>query len=276
MTQLPETELMFREMEKELIGKRIKEVWVAAQTYLVEPSTMKAFVAGLQGAKIEAMARKGTGVCFTLDTDQTLVIVPGLRARMVKLSASAPVTASVRMTMSFSTGGSFHYSDMNEDGALYLLATDEVDTLPIFTDLGMDPLAEPIPWPTFSAELEARKSPLIDVLVDPTFIVGIGEIYANEILFRAGLHPLRQSDALSNQEVRRLHRSVLELISDAMKVGGLDVAVPGDPDAYLPLDECEIIEVYGRAGQPDTRSRALIERFETESGLIAFASRVQS
>ncbi|WP_336250143.1 Fpg/Nei family DNA glycosylase [Stomatohabitans albus] len=276
MTQLPEAELIFREMEKELAGKRIKDVWVAGAKFVREPSTMKAFVAGIQGAKIGEVTRRGTAILIELDGDRVLVILPGDRARMVRHTANAKATETVRLTMSFSTGGSVHYSDLNSDGQFLLIDTERLDAIPEFQNLGLDPLDEPIPWPVFSADLEARKRPLLEVLVDTSFIVGIGEIYANEVLFRAGLHPLRMSDTLSNQEVRRLHRSVLELVNDAIKAGGIDVLVEGDPDAFLPFDELELIEVYGRAGQPDTRSRATIERFELEGGLTAFASSAQS
>lgn len=276
MTQLPEAELIFREMEKELAGKRIKDVWVSGAKFVRGPSTIKAFVAGIQGAKIGEMTRRGTSILIELDNDRVLIIMPGSRARMVRHTASAKATKTVRMTMSFSTGGSVHYSDMDGDGQFYLLETEQVDSVAEFQNLGLDPLDEPIPWPVFSADLEARKRPLIEVLVDPSFVVGIGEIYANEILFRAGLHPLRMSDTLSNQEVRRLHRSVLELVNDAIKAGGVDVPVDGDPDAFMPFDELELIEIYGRAGQPDTRSRAIIERFELEGGITAFASSAQS
>lgn len=276
MTQLPETELIFREMEKELAGKRIKDVWVAGAKFIREPSTMKAFVAGLEGAKIGEVTRRGTSILLELENDRVLVIIPGSRARMVRQTASAKPTDTVRLTMSFSTGGSVHYSDMNGDGQFLLVETEQVDSIPEFHNLGLDPLDEPIPWPVFSADLEARKRPLIEVLVDRSFVVGIGEIYANEILFRAGLHPLRMSDSLSNQEVRRLHRSVLELVNDAIKAGGVDLPVDGEPDTFLPFDEIELIEVYGRAGQPDTRSRAIIERFDLDGGLTAFASSAQS
>ena len=276
MTQLPETELLFREMEKELAGKRIKDIWVSDASFVREPAALKSFIAGVEGAKIGEVSRRGTAILMELERDRMLVIIPGSRARMVRHTASAKPSNSVRFTMSFSTGGSVHYSDMNGDGKFLLVEMEQVDSVPEFQNLGLDPLDEPIPWPVFSADLEARKLPLIEVLVDSSFVVGIGEIYANEILFRAGLHPLRMSDSLSNQEVRRLHRSVLELVNDAIKAGGVDIPVEGQPDAYLPFDEIELIEVYGRAGQPDTRSRAIIERYDLNGGLTAFASSAQS
>ena len=136
----------------------------------------------------------------------------------------------------------------------------------------MDPLAEPIPWPVFSSALTDRKDLLKAVMVDDSFVVGLGNIYSDEILFEAGLAPARNSATLSSQEVRRLHRAILEVIYEAIKQGGTDKAPSETDKGFLPYDEVGHLKIYAREGQADARSRAIIEYGKIKKGLYAYHS----
>ncbi len=272
MTQLPEVEVLKRDLEKEIVGKKIKDVWLSPAELVKRHGTIKDFAATLAESKITAIDRRGLLLLFTLDSEQTLVVKPGARARLSKETANAERGEFTRMTMTFTTGGSLHYHDLEPDGELFVVDTDAVDGLDELQKLGMDPLAEAIPWPVFSQALTDRKDLLKVVMSDDSFVVGLGNIYSDEILFEAGLSPMRGSATLSSQEVRRLHRAILEVIYEAIKQGGVDKS-PGDGvDGFIPFDEVGHLKIYAREGRPDARSRAIIEFVKVRKGLYAYHS----
>ncbi|WP_108668237.1 DNA-formamidopyrimidine glycosylase family protein [Euzebya rosea] len=272
MTQLPEVEVIKRELEKELVGKKIKEVWLSPAELVKRHGTIKDFSASLVDNKITSVDRKGMCLLFELDNDTTLVVIPGSRARMTKETAKEARGDATRMVLTWTTGGSVHYHDLEADGDLFVVDTDTVDDLDDLAKLGMDPLAEPIPWPVFSSALTDRKDLLKAVMVDDSFVVGLGNIYSDEILFEAGLAPARNSATLSSQEVRRLHRAILEVIYEAIKQGGTDKAPSETDKGFLPYEEVDHLKIYAREGQADARSRATIEYGKIKKGLYAYHS----
>jgi formamidopyrimidine-DNA glycosylase len=135
------------------------------------------------------------------------------------------------------------------------------DALPDLAILGLDPLEQPVSWTTFGQLLAQTDAKLKTLLMDDTFIVGIGEVYADEILFDAGLRFDRSSRSLSTQEIRRLYRSLVETLHDAVKYRGTSLSddnyvdVFGEPGGYG-----EHLQVYGREGELSPRSRSPILR----------------
>lgn len=271
MTQLPEVEVLKRDLEKEVVGKKIKDVWLSPADLVKRHGTIKDFAATLADHKITDLQRFGRLLLFGLDDNKTLVVIPGQRTRMTKETATAERAEFTRMTMTFTTGGSLHYHDEEPDGELFVIDSDEVDSLDELQGLGMDPLAEPIPWPVFAQALSDRDDILKAVMRDDSFVVGLGDVYSDEILFEAGLAPDRGSATLSSQEVRRLHRSILEVIYEAIKQGGVD-QMPDEGDGFLPYEEVGHLKIYGREGQPDARSRSLIEYGKIRKGIYSYYS----
>lgn len=271
MTQLPEVEVLRRDLEKEVVGKKIKDVWLSPAELVRRHGTIKDFAATLSERKITALRRVGLVLLFELDENMTLVVICGRRARMTKETATAERAEFTRMTMTFTTGGSLHYHDLEPDGELFVIDSDQVADLKEIKGLGMDPLAEPIPWPVFAQVLVDRDDMLKVVMRDNSFVVGLGDVYSDEILFEAGLAPDRGSSTLSSQEVRRLHRAILEVVYEAIKQGGSDQA-PDSGNGFLPYDEVAHLKIYGREGLPDSRSRAIIQYDKIRKGLYSYHS----
>ena len=271
MTQLPEVEVLKRDLEKEIVGKKVKDVWLSPADLVKRHGTIKDFAATLSDCKIIDLERRGTLLTFGLDSEQTLVVIPGSRARITKETATADRASLTRMTVTFTTGGAMHYHDLEPDGELFVVDTDQIAELEELNGLGMDPLAEPIPWPVFAQALSDRDDMLKVVMRDDAFVVGLGDIYSDEILFEAGLAPSRRSSTLSSQEVRRLHRAILEVIYEAIKQGGTDQA-PEEGDEFIPYDEVDHLKIYAREGQPDARARSTIAYEEVVDGVGAYFS----
>jgi formamidopyrimidine-DNA glycosylase len=132
---------------------------------------------------------------------------------------------------------------------------------PEWAELGTDTVDEPISWTAFGRALLDRPERLKLLLMDPTFLVGLGRVYSDEILFHAGLRYNRTSDSLSTQEIRRLYRAVVEVVHDAVKYRGTTLEengyadLFGEPGAYQ-----DHLTVYGKAGEMSARARGEIVR----------------
>src|SRR5699024_7549193 len=148
-------------------------------------------------------------------------------------AAAASGDVSTQFIVTFTTGGAVHYSAPDKDGELAVVPTDEVGPDGQFSPGGIDPLADQFTWHAFSRQLISRQRGLKQLLVDEAFILGLGDLYADEILWAAGLAPTRESHSLSAQEVRRLYRATLEILYEAVKQGGTAEPEPDDdePDA---------------------------------------------
>lgn len=142
-----------------------------------------------------------------------------------------------------------------------VLAETIFQDLPELDRLGLDPIGELISWTDFAGRVFGRDALLKDLLCDNSFLVGIGDVYSDEILFAAGLRHERRTDSLSSQEVRRLYRAVVEVVHNAVKYRGTNLEdrpfldIFGTPGVYQ-----DHLAVYGRAGDLSPRSRAPILR----------------
>ena len=134
-----------------------------------------------------------------------------------------------------------------------------------------DPAGEMIPWTSFGSQVLARSMPLKDLLCDSSIVVGVGDVYSDEILFHAGLRHDRLSDSLSHQEVRRLHGALIQVVNDAIKYRGSDIEerpfrdLFGDPGVYG-----DHLAVYGRAGALSDRNRTQIQRIKYKGSWTYF------
>jgi len=261
--ELPEVEVLRRDLEREVVGRKVKSVEIKSMAALARYKNRKAFTSLLEGVKFSAVARKGLRLLITLDNEQTLAISVG-NGSLRKISGKEKNLPVAEMTITFVQGGSLIYV-MNGPGADFVVVpTEGIDTaLPEFEHLGFDPVEIPISWGLFGELLLRLPSNLKHFLTDQSIMAGIGELYADEILFNAGVRHDRRSETLSSQEVRRLYRAVVETLHDAIKYRGTSlpengyVDLFGKPGEYRP-------QVYGRDGQRSPRSRNFIQKVKFE------------
>ena len=154
---------------------------------------------------------------------------------------------------------------------------EELEALhPELAGLGLDPVEEPISWTTFGEMILRRDGKLKSVLMDPTFLVGIGPIYSDEILFHSGLRYDRNPSSLSAQEIRRLYRAVVETVHEAVKYGGTSlgpdgwVGLSGEPGEYQ-----QYITVYKRDGEMSPRARGPIVKARFGNGYTYYCEQTQ-
>jgi formamidopyrimidine-DNA glycosylase len=170
----------------------------------------------------------------------------------------------------FTTGGALHIVDPTKTGEVFVVEAPERDSVVELRPTGIDPLNDTFPWPAFNAQLKARNAPLKEVLVDETFIVGLGDLYSDEILWAAGLSGTRSSAGLSAQEVRRLYRAVQEVLHEAVKQGGSGESMEDEADEDE-AEYSEFVKVFDREGLPCARCRQPIELTQLDNGLQMYA-----
>ncbi len=264
MLELPEVEVLRKDLEKEVVGKRVKEAdvrngAVIRQFHRSRPDFQRL----LEGRKIEAVRRRGTVLFLDLDEDLTWILEPGPTSSVHRETMTEPPGPDTDVVVIFTTGGAIHVSDASEGESCHMgvVSTAEALAGAGVSEIALDLFEESPTWIEFGERLTAAAAPLKAFLMDPDQVLGIGTVYSDEALFEAGLAHTRMSNTLSTQEVRRLYRSIQEVLQAAIKQRGssLDDATPddafdeeGEPVGHL--------RVYGREGQPCPRCRRTIVR----------------
>jgi formamidopyrimidine-DNA glycosylase len=263
--ELPEVEVLRRDLEREVAGKKIKSIDVRdtknAMRAIRRHKRRKDLERLLKGAQITKADRRGKYLLLYLDNGRVLVVHLGMSGQLVKTRASAPLEKHTHVKIDFTVGGQLRFIDPRTFGEMFVSEVDELGRIRELQNLGLDPLEQAMPWQQFSQTLGERQAKLKGLLMDQKFICGIGNIYSDEILFGSGLRFDRRSDSLSSQEVRRLYRSIQEVLQDAIRYRGTSADdeqyrdLYGDAGSYQ-----DFLRVYQREGQPCRRCRTPIER----------------
>jgi formamidopyrimidine-DNA glycosylase len=270
--ELPDVEVLRKDLEKEIVGKRVKDVSVQS-TGIVRPfhRNRPELIKALEGRKIESVRRRGHTLFLDLDDEQTWIVDPGAAGQMFRETATAEAGSATHLTVSFTTGGAIHLAEAGDDPTARtgVVATEEATEAAGVNPDALDPLDDNPTWMEFGRFLAAASQPLKLLLTDPEHVVGIGPVYSDEILWEAGLRHDRGSDTLSTQEVRRLYRAMHEVIFAAMKQVGASLEETEVPD---PDDDevAEHLRVHGRDGLPCPRCRRPIVRTRIKKGVYSY------
>ena len=265
MPELPEVETIRRDLEREVVGKRIKTVEVSGMRSIRRHANKKHFISRLEGRKVTGVDRRGKYLLVRLEGGDYLVIHLGMSGQLIWSKAGKEERAKhTHVVVSFSTPGQLRFLDPRTFGELFVTAADDLDAaVPELAHLGFDPLEQVMSWTHFGELLHARKRKLKDLLMDQKFLAGIGNLYSDEILWAAGLRYDRSSDDLTSQEIRRLSRAMTEILHDAIKHRGSSLADEQYRDLYGKVGGFAAEHnVYDREGQPCRRCRSPIVRLK--------------
>ncbi|MFA5565731.1 MAG: DNA-formamidopyrimidine glycosylase family protein [Acidimicrobiia bacterium] len=248
MRELPEVESIRRGFEKEAASKKIKTAEIVGpMSFFRGHSSKKSLVDKLEGAKINSVARRGLTLIATLNNDHFMVIELGKQGLMVKATPREKVSEDTFLILSYTQGGQTRFADSSGKAVVSVLPEDAIAKhFPDLETIGLDPVEQPISWTAFGHLLTDKRSRLKQVLLDQTIVAGLGDVYVDEILFEAGLRPDRAPKSLTIQEIRRLYRSVVETLHDALKYRGTSLEGDDYVDFYgKPGDYGEHLKVFG-------------------------------
>jgi formamidopyrimidine-DNA glycosylase len=279
--ELPEVEVMRRDLERDVVGRRIRSSEVKssknAMRVIRRHAKRKDFTSRLDGRKIVKLERRGKYLLMTLDSGDVLVTHFGMSGQFQRGNGRVSLPAHTHVVLTFQQGGDLRFIDPRTFGEMFVTAGDELGKVKELQHLAIDPLDQVFTWPTFQYLLAERATKMKTLLMDQKFIAVLGNIYSDEVLFAAGLRYDRMSDTLSSQEVRRLYRAIQETLQEAIKARGTTL----DDEAYVDLfgkpgEYQAELKVYGRAGLPCRRCRTPIETVKIGGRTAYFCPQCQS
>ena len=240
MPELPEVETIKRELEKVVLGKKITDVIINNPKVIKEPENQE-FVKGLKNVTIKNVLRKGKLLILDLSSGKSLAIHLKLTGQLIYPGD----VKQARISFKLSDGKFLDFRDQRLLGELRIVS--DWQNLKFIKELGPEPFD--ISPEQFKEMLKNRKTKIKPLLMDQTFICGIGNLYAAEALFRAKIHPQRPAASLSDKEKEDLFREIKDTLSEAIKYKGSSV------DQYVRLsgqagDYTQHHRVYDREGKP--------------------------
>ncbi len=250
MPELPEVETVRRGLDRHVTGRRVVDVEVG-RLRTVRRTSAEALAAGLRGATITGVERRGKYLLARLDTGETLMIHLRMSGRVLLSPPGAPRPAHTHVVLHLDSGQELWFVDPRTFGEMVVFDPAEVAVeLPELHHLGRDPVTDGLTRGELSRMLAGRHRQLKALLLDQHVVAGIGNIYCDEILHRARLRPDRPASSVTPAEITRLHRSIHAVLGAAIAAGGSTLSdtqyvdVMGDGGTFQ-LDH----RVYDRAGQ---------------------------
>lgn len=277
MPELPEVETIRRGLDREAVGKRIKTVEVTGMRSIRRHPNKKHFITKLEGAKINGVERRGKYLLLKLDTGDLLVVHLGMSGQLLRAQNRDPIAKHTHVVITFTQHGQLRFCDPRTFGEVFVTTPDELtNEVPELADLGPDPVEQPMSWTAFGERLLSRHTKLKPLMMDQRFIAGLGNIYTDEILFAAGLRYDRSSETLTTQEMRRLYRSLVEVLHEAIKHRGSTLSDQQYVDVYGKAGDYQLEhKVYDREGMPCRRCRGTIVRVKSNSRSTFFCDDCQ-
>jgi formamidopyrimidine-DNA glycosylase len=254
--ELPEVETIARDLAPCLIGRTLKNPRLFKSNGLREVSTRK-LLGTLRGATVHDVSRRAKHVVFLLDSGFRLVIQPRMTGTL-SIAAGRPSAEERKyrvLQANIGEGKRFVYRDVRRLGTIWLL--DERAWLSYTGRIGPEPLHESFGVREFEKQLKGTRTEIKKALMDQRRIAGVGNIYANEALFRAGIDPSRRTDRLSHAELAKLLREVRGVLDEAIDAKGTTLrdyrTGTGDAGSFQGT-----LQVYGRGGSPCVRCGATL------------------
>lgn len=274
MAELPELEILRMNLDKDLNGRKVKSVEVAVPAVVKRNTNKAKFAARLDGAKFGGTTRKGSYLITSMDTGDVLVFHLGDRGLLLRTQNRDAVAKATVVTITFSQHGQLRVLDPTKKAEVFVATPEEVDG--IVGEVGFDLIAEPVSWTAFGERLLRRTGKLKSILMDPTFLVGIGPMYSDEVLFESGLRFDRDPKSLSTQEIRRLYRSMVEIVHDALKYNGSSLGDDGFVDLFGKAGTYQNeLAVFRREGEMSPRAREPIVKAKFGQGWTYYCEQTQ-
>jgi len=261
MPELPEVETVVRSLEKNLAGLIITSVNILMPKIIRYPKPEN-FVEQLVGRQIQKkLGRRGKYILIHLSGGLTLVIHLRMTGRLVYCEKDYPVEKHTHVIFHLDNGKQLRFSDIRQFGRMQLVPSAGIEALAGIKDLGPEPLDENFTREYLKKELRRRRTRIKPLLLDQEFIAGLGNIYADEALFRAKVHPERLAADLNAREVAALHKGIVEVISGGIEHRGTTFRDYVDGEGRSGSFQYHL-KVYNREGLPCSRCGSPITRIK--------------
>jgi formamidopyrimidine-DNA glycosylase len=248
MPELPEVETVRRTLEVLTIGKVMKEVSVSWPKMIKRPDEVEQFNDALKGQTIKEIGRRGKFLIIYTDV-YALVSHLRMEGKYGLFSSEDPVDKHTHVIFHFTDGTELRYKDVRKFGTMHLYEKGkEFETQPL-ADLGPEPFSEDFTVEWLSGKLKKTNRKIKPALLDQKILVGLGNIYVDEALFRAKIHPERIANSLTPEEEAVLHRGIVSTLSEAVEKGGSTIRSYVNSQGQIGMFQLQLY-VYGRKNEP--------------------------
>lgn len=273
MPELPEVQTIVNDLNKAVIGASIDDAWCDWEKMIVEPKLWKEFKERVIGQKIDSIERKGKFIVFHLDKYDLIVhlrmtghflLIDENKRKNKNDPIYEKVNNYIHFSLKLSDEREVALSDLRKFGKIYLTPQPLSSSTTLrgeggFIEIGIDPFDKDFSFGKFKELLSGKKGNIKQLLMDQSLIAGIGNIYSSEILWEAGISPLRKTESLSGEELELIYKSIGKILKEAIRARG------DSESDYRDLDGCEggyqeIQKVYQRSSQKCYRCGGIIKR----------------
>lgn len=254
MPELPEVETIVRGLREALTGKRIAGARVFLRKMAVTPGS-EPLEQALAGDRIVAVARRGKYAVVALESGRKLIISLRMTGRLVVQKRGDPPYPYGHVILDFTDATLLTFADVRQFGRMRLVEAGE----PWDAALGLEPLSRDFTPERFIGMLSGRTTPIKVFLLDQRRLAGIGNIYACEALWEAGIRPGKPARSLTKPAIRRLHHALVDVLERAVEMRGSSV------DDYVDAEGLKggfqnVLSVYGKTGRRCPRCNGEIVR----------------
>jgi len=268
MPELPDLEAASAFLNDRLPGVRIERAQALIPVVFRVPRAE--FESILSGNVFGRSTRRGKFLLFDLESGHKLVVNPMLTGRFQYVSPEEKRRAKTCLVLTLANGEELRYSDERLMGKVYLVSAEDLGQVPQFTEMGPDALDKDLTEEVFAQRLHRHNGMIKGILINHRFVAGIGNAYADEILWAAGLHPYRKRPTLSEEDAHRLYEAMRSVLNWAILI------VAGRmKDGLLHEEVRDHLRVHRRGGQPCPSCGARVSEITAGQRITSFCRHCQ-
>lgn len=239
MPELPEVETTVKELNKKVLGRTFIDIWSDSKKQVKRPKSFVRFKKQIKSKKIKKVRRRGKNIIFDLSETRSLLIHQKLTGHLlvgywildnrywrpkIKGPLGEKVNTHIHLLFTFDNGQMLALSDLRKFGKIELWDTEKLKKSEQIKSLGPEPLEKGFTFEKFLEVLRGKRGKIKQVLMDQKIIAGIGNIYSDEILWTAKIHPEKNTSELNRDELKRIFRAMKSILKLALKLGGTSIS----------------------------------------------------
>jgi formamidopyrimidine-DNA glycosylase len=258
MPELPEVETIRKTLKKLVSNKQIDNVTVYWPKIIKNPVDVEQFVDALKQEVIIDVGRRGKFLII-YTTHYALVSHLRMEGKYALYPKEEPMDKHTHVIFRFTDGTELRYRDVRKFGTMHLYQKGDEFLHPPLIELGPEPFSDEFTIDYLAMKLKKTNRKIKTALLDQKAFVGLGNIYVDEALFRAGIHPERLASTLTENEIEKLHEEIVATLSEAVKKGGSTIRSYVNSQGEIGMFQLELL-AYGRKGEPCKRCGTPIEK----------------
>ena len=247
MPELPEVETIVRGLRKVIVGQKIKEVEIQ-ESKLIKFPDKNSFINGVTKSIINSVTRRGKYLIIKLSNQKDLILHLAMTGQLLIKNRAEEIKKHTHVIFRFETGQDLRFNNVRKFGRIYLVNTEEWDQINCLNKMGPEPLADDFTFDDFKKRFKRRTTAIKSLLLKQDFLAGLGNIYTDEALFKAGIAPTRGADTLTDAEKKKLFTSIKEVLKSGIKYCGTSVSdyvnIEGESGSFQ-----EKLKVYQKGGE---------------------------